>query len=169
MNRNVALALAFVVTAVVLQTALFGESRIQPYGVSPNLVLVVAIATVRYLEPEPALLTGFTAGLLLDLLGGSPLGLWAMSLTVVSYLTLRFRDRAGEGPVTVAVGVFLLSVAGHALFGVVGTLFGQRFFTDPGVIRLMIVPAGYHVLLAAGVFPITTRLMRARAARGWAA
>ena len=168
MNRNVALALALVVSAVVLQTALFGDSRIQPYGVSPNLVLVVTVGAVRYLESEPVLLTGFTAGILLDLLGGSPLGLWAMSITVVSYLTPRFRDRAGEGPVTLAVGVFLLTVAGHALFGVVGTLFGQRFFTDPGVVRLMIVPGAYNVLLAAVVFPLTTRLLRADATRRWA-
>ena len=168
MNRNVALALALVVTSVVLQTALFGESRIQPFGVSPNLVLVAAIGSIRYLEYEPGLLTGFTAGLLMDLLGGSPLGLWAMSLTVVAYLTLRAKERAGEGPLTIAVGVFLLSVVAHGLFGVVGTLFGQRFFTDPGVIRLIIVPAAYNIVLAAAIFPLTTRLMRARAPRGWA-
>ena len=169
MNRNVALSLAFVVTAMVLQTALFGESRIQPLGASPNLTLVVMIAVIRYVESEPGLLTGFTAGLLMDLLGGSPLGLWGMSFTVVAYLTLRYRDRAGEGPVSIAVGVFVLSSAGHALFGIVGTLFGQRFFTDPGVVRLMVIPAAYNVVLAAAVFPVTTRLMRTRAARGWAA
>ncbi len=167
MNRNVTLSLALVVTAIVLQTALFGESRIQPFGASPNLTMVVTIAVVRYLEPEPGLLTGFTAGLLMDLLGGSPLGLWGLSITVVAYLTLRYRDRAGEGPVSVALGVFVLSVIGHALFGIVGTLFGQRFFTDPGVIRLMVAPAAYNVILAAAVFPLTTRLMRARAAQGW--
>jgi hypothetical protein len=92
-----------------------------------------------------------------------------MSFTVVASVTLRYRDRAGEGPVSIAVGVFVLSAAGHALFGIVGTLFGQRFFTDPGVVRLMIIPAAYNVVLAAAVFPVTTRLMRTRAARGWAA
>jgi rod shape-determining protein MreD len=168
-NRNVATSLALVVTAVVLQSALFGESRIQPFGVSPNLVLVVVAGTARYLDPEPALLVGFTGGLLMDLLGGSPLGLWAMSLTVVAHLTYRFRDRAGEGPVVAAGGIFALTLIGHALFGIVGTLFGQKFFTDPGVLRLMVVPAAYSVVLAAAVLPLTTRLLRARSPRGWVA
>ncbi len=155
-------------TSIVLQTALFGESRIQPFGASPNLPLVTTIAVVRYLDPEPGLLTGFTAGLLMDLLGGSPLGLWAMSITVVAYLTQRYRDRSGEALLAMAVGIFVLSVAGHVLFGIIGTLFGQRFFTDPGVIRLLIAPAAYNVVLAALVLPLASRLMRARAPQSWA-
>ena len=162
MNRNVAAALALIVTAVVLQSALFGESRIHPYGASPNLVLVVIVAIARYLDPELALLSGFTGGLLMDLLGGSPLGLWAMGITTVSYLALRLRDRSEGGPVESMAGVFLLTVVGHALFGIVGTLFGQRFFIDPGVIRLILVPSGYNVLLALLVFPLATRLMQAK-------
>ncbi len=169
MNRNVGFALGLVIVAVILQSALFGEGRIQPFDASPNLVLVVVVATVRYLEPEPALLVGFTAGLLMDLLGGSPLGLWAMALTVVAFLTLRVRDRADDGPFTVAVGVFALSIAAHTLFGVLGTLFGQRFFADPGVLRLMIVPGLYNVVLAAAIVPLATRVMRSRDARRWVA
>ncbi len=166
-NRNIAIALGFVVVAVVLQSALFGEGRIHPFDTSPNLVLVVVVATVRYLHPEPALLVGFTAGLLMDLLGGSPLGLWAMALTVVSFLILRGRDRAGEIPFMVGVGVFGLTVVAHTLFGVLGTLFGQRFFTDPGVLRLMIVPAAYNLVLAVLVMPLATKSMRTVDAGRW--
>ena len=161
-NRNVAFALGMVIVAVLLQSALFGQGRIQPLLSSPNLTLVVVVATARYLVPEPALLIGFTAGLLMDLLGGSPLGLWALSLTVVAFLTLRVRDRADEGPVAVVVGVFALSVVGQTLFGVVGTLFGQRFFTDPGVLRLMLVPAVFNVGLAVAIVPLVSRVMRSR-------
>lgn len=167
-NRNVAVSLAFVVTSVVLQAALFGDSRIQPYGASPDLILVVTIATVRYLDADPALLVGFTAGLLKDLLGGSPLGLWAIAFTVVTYVTLRFRRRADEGPIAIGVGIFGLSLAANALFTIVGTLFGQRFFSDSGVLKLIVLPSAYNILLAALLVPLATKLMRAPATRGWA-
>ncbi len=167
-GREIAAALALVIVAVVLQGALFGEGRIQPFGASPNLVVVVVIATVRYLEPEPAMLVGFTAGLLADLLGGSALGLWAMVLTVIAYLTLRVRHRADDGPLVIAIGVFLLTLLAHALFGFAGTLFGQRTLVNLDVTHLMILPALYSTVLAALVVPATTLAMRGRRTRGWA-
>ena len=72
--RPVALSILLVLVAVVIQTTLFGPGRIQPFGAAPMLVLAVVIACARYLDSEPALLLGFTAGLLLDLLGGSRAG-----------------------------------------------------------------------------------------------
>jgi rod shape-determining protein MreD len=168
-GRRVAVALAFVVAAVVLQGALFGEGRIHPFGASPSLVTLVVIGAVRHLEPEPAMLVGFTGGLLTDLLGGSALGLWAMTLTVVAYVTLRVRDRADDGPLVIAVGVFVLTLMGHALFALTGTLFGQRTLVDPDVTHLMILPSLYTMLLAAGILPLLTVAMRGRRNRGWAA
>jgi rod shape-determining protein MreD len=158
-----------VVVAVILQTTLFGEGRIQPFGASPNLVVVVVIATVRHLDTEAGLLVGFTAGLLMDLLGGSPLGLWAMVMTVVAYLTLRLRHRADDGVLSVAIGVFAMTFLAHALFVLAGTLFGQRLLTDLDVVRLMLLPSLYNMLLAAVVLPIATRLMGARRVDSWAA
>lgn len=168
-GRAVAVALAMVVVAVILQTTLFGEGRIQPFGASPNLVVVVVIATVRHLDTEAGLLVGFTAGLLMDLLGGSPLGLWAMVMTVVAYLTLRLRHRADDGVLSVAIGVFAMTFLAHALFVLAGTLFGQRLLTDLDVVRLMLLPSLYNMLLAAVVLPIATRLMGARRVDSWAA
>jgi len=168
-SRAVAVALAMVVVAVILQTTLFGEGRIQPFGASPNLVVVVVIATVRHLDTEAGLLVGFTGGLLMDLLGGSPLGLWAMVMTVVAYLTLRLRHRADDGVLSVAIGVFALTFLAHSLFVLAGTLFGQRLLTDLDVVRLMLLPSLYNMLLAAVVLPLATRLMGARRVDSWAA
>ncbi len=168
MNRRaIGLAIALVVTTVVIQTSVFGAGRIQPFGASPALVLLVVIGAARYLAAEPALLIGFTAGLLLDLLGGSALGLWAMSYTVVAYVTWRLRERADDGPFVVAVGAFLLTVLGQSLFAVAGTLFGQRILSNPVVVKHMVLPAAYNVVLAILVFPLVTRLLGDRR-RGWA-
>jgi rod shape-determining protein MreD len=158
-GRQVAVTLTLVVVAVILQTTMFGEGRIQPFGAAPNIVTLVVIATVRYLDPEPGILIGFTAGLLLDLLGGSALGLWAMSLTVVAYVTLRVRRRADEGWLIVAVGIFGLTLLGQVLFAVGGTLFGQRTLNNPSVVQTMILPSLYNTLLAALVLPGVTKLM----------
>ncbi len=158
-GRQIAITLALVVVAVVMQTTVFGDGRIQPLGSAPNMVTLVVIATVRYLDPEPGILIGFTAGLLLDLLGGSPLGLWAMSLTVVAFITLRVRRRADEGWLIVAIGIFGLTLLGQVLFAVGGTLFGQRTLNNPSVVQTMILPSLYNTLLAALVLPGVTKLM----------
>ncbi len=165
--RPVLLSLGMVVLGVLAQTTLFGDGRIQPFGSSPLLVTVIVIACVRYLDPEPALLLGFTAGLLLDLLGGSPLGLWAMVNTVVAYLTLRFRSRADEGPTVVAAGVFLLTLFAQVLFLLAGSLFGQRLSATDGIVKQIVLPAVYSVVVAAAVMPLATWLLRDRTVRTW--
>lgn len=161
------LTLALVVAAVVLQTTLFGDGRLQPLGASPALVTLVVIAVVRYHEPEPALLVAFTAGLLMDLLGSAPIGLWAIAMTTVGYVTLRLRDRADRGILIVASGVFALAFFGNALFSIAGTLFGQRTLSNPDVLRLMVLPALYTMVLAAGVLPGITRLLMRRREGSW--
>ena len=168
-GRSVAISLLLVVLAVVAQTAVFGEGRINPFGASPAVVLVVVLACARWVDPEPALLLGFTAGMLLDLLGGAPLGLWAMAYTVAVYVGLRYRHRADDGPFVVGLGVLLLTLMANALFVIIGTLFGERFFTSTSVIKNTLVPAFYNVLLAGVLFPVVTRLIGARRRVGWLA
>ena len=150
-GRHVVIALGLVVLAVVLQTTVFAPGRIQPFGAAPNLVLLVVIGCARFLDPEPALLVGFTGGLLVDLLSSSPLGLWAMVLTAVTFVALKVRSRAADGPLVVAAGVFALTLLGQVLFVFVGTLFGQRTIEDPQVIRKLLLPALYNVILGAPV------------------
>jgi rod shape-determining protein MreD len=166
-GRSIAISLVLVVLAVVAQTAMFGDGRINPFGVSPAVVIVVVLACARFLDPEPSLLLGFTGGMLLDLLGGSPLGLWAMSYTVAVYIAFRFKERAEDGPIVLGFGVLALTILANALFLVVGTLFGERFFTSTDVIKLMVVPALYNVVVAAVAFPVITRLVGDRRRVGW--
>lgn len=165
--RPVALSILLVFVAVVIQTTLFGVGRVQPFGATPMLVLAVVVACVRYLDSEPALLLGFTAGLLLDLLGGSPLGLWAMVHVVVAYLTLRLRHRADSAVPLVAVGIFLLAVLAQTLFLVASTLFGQSLLSSSGLVMLILLPAAYTVIAAAAVMPAASWLLRERTVRTW--
>ena len=70
-NLNVALVLGIV--AVILQTTVF-DRYLDPFGVAPDFVLLVVVATSYHLSEEAAMLLGFSAGLLTDLLGNTLLG-----------------------------------------------------------------------------------------------
>jgi len=165
--RPVLAALTLVLAAVVIQTTVFAPGMIQPFGAAPNVVLLTTIATARYLETEAALLVGFTAGFLVDLLGGAPLGLWAISLTVVAYVAIRLKPRAELGPLMIAAGVFGLTLLGQVVFVFVGTLFGQETVSDPQLIRKIILPAVYNVILAAPVFWVASKALHP-SVRRWA-
>lgn len=164
-GRNTAIALTLVVVAVLLQTTLFIE--LDPFGAAPNLVLLVVIACCRYLPPETGVLFGFTAGVLTDLLGDSPLGMWALSMTVIAFVVVRLRDRVEDNPVMRWAGVFVLTVLGESLFVLVNTLFGQQTLGQSGVLRIILLSGVYNTILALIVMPGTTLLMRPPR-RSWA-
>ncbi len=164
-GKQIIYALLLTLGGLVLQTTLFGESRIEPFGSSPNLVLLLVVICAAYLEPEPALLVAFTSGLLTDLLGGSVIGLWAISMVVVAYITLRVRRRIDDGVIVVAAGLLALSVLGQAIFAIAGTLFGQQVFADPGWYRQIVLPSLYNVVIAALLIPIVSKIMGGRQVR----
>ena len=152
MARPVVISLGIVVLSVVLQTTVFAPGRFQPFGAAPNLVLLTVIAIARYLEAEAALLVGFTGGLLVDLLSASPLGVWAMVLTATAFASHQLLAGKELGWVTLASAVFGMALAGQLLFVFIGTLFGQQTISDPDVLRKIILPAVYSVILGPAVF-----------------
>ena len=164
-HRNTLIALGLVVVSLVLQTTLFAQVR--PFAVAPSIVLLTVIACARYLEPESALFIGFTAGFLTDLVGGSSLGLWAITMTVVAYATVKLRHREVDGLVIVAAGIFALTLAGQTLYAIVSTLFGHGTINHPDLWKHLLLPALWNVLLAAPIFWLSTVTMR-RGERGWA-
>jgi rod shape-determining protein MreD len=148
------LSLGFVVIAVLLQTTLF--ARVRPLEVAADFVLVTVIACVRWLDPEPAVLLGFTGGLLIDLFGSAPLGLQALAFTMVALVGVRTRDRYDFSPFATGAAVALLSLLGVALVAIIGTLFGEGTLSDPHVLRTFILVPIYNVILGLIVLPIIT-------------
>lgn len=156
-SRQILISLGAVLVAVLIQTTLF--RRVQPYGVAPDLVLLVVIGAARWLEPEPAVLLGFTAGLLLDLLGSSPLGLRALVLTVVAFGTVRFSSYFEENPFLLLGAVAALSLLGVLGLAVIGTLFGERTFSDADAWRTILLVPVYNVIVGIVLVPLLTRLL----------
>ncbi|GBE22430.1 rod shape-determining protein MreD [bacterium BMS3Bbin01] len=157
MSRRIALALLAVGAAVIVQTTLL--ARIPVFGVVPDLVLLTVIACARRLDAEPAVVLGFTAGLVIDLLGSAPLGLRAMVLTIVAYATVRTRERFEISVPTIGVAVWGIAFGGGVLLVIVGTLFGERILSDPLVLRQILLGPVYDVILAAAVLPLMTRVL----------
>lgn len=167
MSRSrVVISLLLVVAAIVLQTTVFSPGRIQPVGVAPALVTLVVIAVSAHIESEYHLLIGFTAGILMDLIGGGTLGLWAMTLTVVAYASSQLKVRFPDGPGHVAGIVFGLTVLSQFLFVLLGTLFGQGTFAEPRVIANIMLPGAWNLVLAVPVFWLLNKVFNSRQ-RGW--
>jgi len=160
--RRVAVTILSIIAAVALQTTLF--VRLRPFDAAPALVILVVIGLARHLPSELALLTGFSAGLLEDLLSQSPLGLWALTLTTVAYFVVRVRDRMEEDFSLLAPFVFALTLGAITLFAVLGTIFGEKTLADAGFVRKILVPSIYNLALAGAVLPFFTWALGARAA-----
>jgi rod shape-determining protein MreD len=151
-RSRIVIALGAVVVAIVLQTTIFGSGRIEPFGVAPALVTLVIIAVAPFVEPEVTILLGFTAGILMDLIGSGTLGLWAMALTVVAFsasrLSVRYRDSVSLS----LLAVFVLTLVGQLVYVILGTLFGQETVGEPDVVAKIFLPAVWNVVLAYPVF-----------------
>ena len=165
MTRRVILALVMIITAVGLQTTLFDDLR--PLNAAPALALLVLMAAARHMKDTPSLLIGFGSGILLDLLGESPLGLWALVHTIVVFVVLRFRDRTEDDPLILAFGVFLLTAGALALFAVLGTIFGEKTLADASMVRKIVLPAAFNTILATAVLPGVSWVLGARRRSGW--
>ena len=162
-TRAIALSLLAATIAVLLQTTLFAQVRL--FDVAPDLVMLTVIAVARRLDAEPAVLLGFTSGLAVDLLGSSPLGLWALVLTLIAYATVRTRDRFDINIVATGIAVALLSLLGVALVVVIGTLFGEASFRDPNVFRKILLVPVYNLLLGMVALPLVTLVVAGRRRR----
>ncbi|MDH3730474.1 MAG: rod shape-determining protein MreD [Acidimicrobiia bacterium] len=164
-SRALFVGLTSVVIAVVLQTTLFVNDSLRFFDATPNLVLVAVVASALALDAEPAIFLGFTGGLLTDLLGGSPLGLWSLVMTVVAYVAVRLRGMVVDRWLLVVPGVLLLAIGAGVLFVGDATLFGEQPFKDPGVFRIITLTAVYSSATALVIVPLMGWAMQPRRTR----
>jgi rod shape-determining protein MreD len=154
--RTPALVFLILVSAVVIQTTLFGTIRI----LTPDLVLLLSILlALTRIKPELVLAITFSAGLMVDLIGSSLLGLRAIVFMSAAYIALRTRERADIGRVATALWAGALTFIGVLLLVLLGTLFGQSTILGEHVFsRLLTVPLA-NMLLAFLIAPILVRIV----------
>jgi rod shape-determining protein MreD len=104
---------ALIVAGVLLQMSLLPALR--PFGVVPNLVLVLVVLIGLEGVSSRALIAGVGAGFILDLVSGSNFGLWTGCLVLAALVTgLLHRSGiepgAGITSVMVAAGTAVMAV-----------------------------------------------------------
>lgn len=155
--RRAIVVVAIIVLTAAMQTTVFVRLRL--FGAAPQLGVLVVMALSRNLEPVESLFYGFFAGLLLDLLAETPHGLWALVCAAVAYTTVRLRRRLEDEVTLLGPAVFAFTFGALALFAILGTIFGQKTFSNAGWVGFLILPALYNSLLAILVLPLVTRLI----------
>ncbi|MBE0475531.1 MAG: rod shape-determining protein MreD [Coriobacteriia bacterium] len=148
-----------IAAATLLQVAIAPEFAIG--GVVPNFLLLVVVVIALVEGPRHGASAGFAAGLLLDLLGTSPVGPWALVLTLVGYgagaLQANMFAAGWLMPVTVALVAALGAELGYWLVLSVLGVGGPFVSTLAGVV---LPGAVYDTVLALLVFPWLARLLR---------
>jgi rod shape-determining protein MreD len=114
--------------ALLLQTTVLARMRVA--GVMPDFMLLVAVAGGITAGPTRGAAVGFASGMLIDLFLPTPLGLSALVFTLVGYgvgvANTGVLRSAWYIPVLTAGSA---SVAGEALYAVVGSVLGERMLT----------------------------------------
>jgi rod shape-determining protein MreD len=155
---RVALTAVLLVVAVALQVTFL--SRLPLPGATPDLVLLVVVATALSGGPTVGLLTGFAAGLALDLVppADHEVGRWAFVLTLVGYLA-GLAQAETRRSAFVPLAVVATAAAGSVLlYAGLGALLEDPNVTWSAVTRLLPTAVVYDVVLSAFAVPAVLAL-----------
>ena len=145
--------------AVILQVSTLNQLPIFD-GYADIVVLVVA-AVAYYGGSVAGSATGFSAGLLLDLLTGTTMGASSLVLTAIGYGVGRFREvrDPSHGLLPVAVGT-LATAAWVVAFAAVALMLDIGARVSPLVLRDMVMTILLNAVLALPVFTGCRKLLR---------
>ena len=148
-------ATATVVVALAVQSTVLASATL--LRVIPQLVLVV-IVCFAYLEGERVgVVTGFTAGLLQDLLlpPPSPVGLTALVYTLIGYGVGTLRELTGNESVwTPVIAVAAASATAELGYASMAIILGQPWVSFVLTLQVTGLVVLYDVLLTPFVFPL---------------
>ena len=155
---RVALTAVLVVVAIALQVTFL--SRLPLPGATPDLVLLVVVATALSGGPTVGLLTGFAAGLAVDLVppADHEVGRWAFVLTVVGYLA-GLAQAETRRSAFVPLAVVAAAAAGSVLlYAALGALLDDPNVTWSAVTGLLPTAVVYDAVLSAFAVPAVLAL-----------
>lgn len=136
-----------VLTFMVLQRGLFSQLRIG--GAVADVLLLLAVTAGLAAGPDRGARFGFAAGLAMDLLLQGPLGLTALTFSVVGYVAGRYQGSVvRSGRLRTRLTVAVASVLGYLLYVLVGWVLGQRNMVSGDLPMILLVVGGANFLLA---------------------
>lgn len=159
-------ALAMVVVAIALQNSLF--PHLAWNGVVPNLVLLVVVAAALTRGPQFAMVLGFTAGVLMDVVPPADhfAGRWALALVVVAWVATRVRQESRPSMPTILVTVAASSFIATSVFALSGLLLRDPVVGVGDMLVVIGVSVLWDLLLAPIVLPLAMRVLDRAGPRG---
>jgi len=146
-----------VVTGLVIETSILGEATLG--GAKPQLLLVMTVALAMGEGPALGAGFGFTAGLASDMLTGLPMGLTAMTYTIVGYAvgTIRAQVQTPTAWLPAAME-FTATLGGVLLYSAIGLLLGQQVTGGSSLVLRAVYTACYSALLTPFLYPFVRGL-----------
>ena len=149
--RGFLLSSPIFITIFLLQEAFVTQMRLPAGGI--NLLLVVALIWAALSTPEIGALTGFGAGLMMDLSQTSPgpMGHWTLVMIIACYSVafLGYGDDNIRGnPINIVLITTIGVVAAQAVFLVLGLMLGQEIGSITNVIFLLAGSAFWTAIIS---------------------
>jgi rod shape-determining protein MreD len=154
---RIALTAALISLAVVLQASVF--DAFAWHGIVPDLALLVVVGAALVRGGEFGMVTGFAAGVVLDLAPPADhlAGRWALALVVVGFVAGRVRQDARPGTTptatTVMATVAACSFVGSSIFALTGIVLRDPSVGFGELLQVIAISLVWDVLLAPLVLP----------------
>jgi rod shape-determining protein MreD len=148
-------------TVYLLQEGFVTQMRLPAGGFS--LVLIFTLAWAAMSTPEIGALTGFGAGLLMDLSETSPgpLGHWTLILILVSFVISFLSygdDHVRANPLNIVFLVAVGVVGAQIAFAIFGLLLGQELGSIVQILFICLGTAFWSAIVIPLLLPIISRL-----------
>ena len=163
-GSRIALTAALVSLAVVLQASVFDAFAWQ--GIVPDLALLVVVGVALVRGGEFGMITGFAAGVVLDLAPPADhlAGRWALALLVVGYVAGRVHQDARPGTTptatTVMATVAACSFVGSSIFALTGIVLHDHGVGVGELLQVIAISLIWNLLLAPLVLPAVMAAFR---------
>jgi rod shape-determining protein MreD len=159
-RREVALSLITFALLFMVQEGLVNQFRLPMGGFSLSLLAALIWSSIN--EPEIASVTGFIAGLFMDLSPSTdgPFGQWTLVMVISCFLIsyLGYGDDAlNSNPAGLIIMTASAVVATLALYLLVGLLFGLNLGSPVQIIKNLIGFGIWSALIAPVVVPFISR------------
>lgn len=139
-----------VTTAFVLHVG--AGSDLGLFGVHPELMLLVAVCAGLAGGPVRGAQVGFVAGVLVDLLLTSPLGVSALAFALAGFGVGAVQESVIRSSRTISAALAALgSAAGVLVYATVAHLLGQRSLADPNLWRIVGIVSLFNAVLCVPV------------------
>ena len=148
-------------TVFLLQEGFVTQMRLPAGGV--NLILVVTLAWASMSTPEIGALTGFGAGLMMDLSQTTPgpLGQWTLVMILVSFVVSFLSygdDHVRANPLNIVFLVIGGVVGAQLSFALFGLLLGQQLGSIAQVLLVCAGTAFWSGVITPLLLPVISRL-----------